>query len=564
VTIVAGKLDYTPNADFNGTDTISYSLTDNGTTNGANDFKTTAGTVSVTVTAVNDAPVAADDHGSVINGLPAIIPVLTNDLKAANVASTAADEASQTLTPSIDTGPAHGAVVVNANGTITYTPNGTYAGTDSFTYHVTDNGTTNGVADPLASNVATVTISSPPSFSGAHYSGGGLLTLDGSLLQSSLDAGHTGLDIKASLDASQLTFTLGTGANDTLTLGATDIASAVVLNDGSLEISLTNQAASTLEGNPHFGMNGGSIADSLAISGSFITLTGGNATAAALPVLGVQNEAGMPHAYYGNWYNGFASDTYDDTLGTVGVGSIDFIANPGSVLEINGASAAQVTYASGILSDGDVWNNFHSGQSLALNGAALNNTDVIFTDGSKLLVNVAGTSTTLSGGRMDDQLIAGDNGDRLLGNAGNDLLIGGAGSDALYGGSGNDVLYGRDGNDYLVGGSGNNTYLFSESKIGHDVIAGFQTGGTDRIEFANDKTGYTSVQGGNPATPGLADWVYDLTHAGTTDGAHAYASGNDSLIVFNNGQASIRVLGVTLAQLDNVNDFSNVTGGFAY
>jgi hypothetical protein len=49
-----GSYSYTSNADFNGNDTFSYTVSDG---NGASD----TATVSITVNAVNDAPVAADD-----------------------------------------------------------------------------------------------------------------------------------------------------------------------------------------------------------------------------------------------------------------------------------------------------------------------------------------------------------------------------------------------------------------------------------------------------------------------------------------------------------------------
>ena len=48
---------FTPSADFNGTASFDYTVQDNGTTNGANDFETDLGNASFTVTAVNDAPV---------------------------------------------------------------------------------------------------------------------------------------------------------------------------------------------------------------------------------------------------------------------------------------------------------------------------------------------------------------------------------------------------------------------------------------------------------------------------------------------------------------------------
>jgi VCBS repeat-containing protein len=48
-----GSFSYTPNADFNGTDGFTYSAGDGALSDTA--------TVTITVNAVNDAPVAADD-----------------------------------------------------------------------------------------------------------------------------------------------------------------------------------------------------------------------------------------------------------------------------------------------------------------------------------------------------------------------------------------------------------------------------------------------------------------------------------------------------------------------
>ena len=48
-----GTLNYTPDANFNGTDIITYTVTDGSLTDTA--------TVTVTVTAVNDAPVGNND-----------------------------------------------------------------------------------------------------------------------------------------------------------------------------------------------------------------------------------------------------------------------------------------------------------------------------------------------------------------------------------------------------------------------------------------------------------------------------------------------------------------------
>ncbi|KPK08653.1 MAG: hypothetical protein AMJ64_02875 [Betaproteobacteria bacterium SG8_39] len=74
-----GTLSYTPDADYFGEDVIQYTILDNGTTNGSPNPLAASGKVDVTVTAVNDSPVAVDDayttdEDSVRNG-----NVLSND-----------------------------------------------------------------------------------------------------------------------------------------------------------------------------------------------------------------------------------------------------------------------------------------------------------------------------------------------------------------------------------------------------------------------------------------------------------------------------------------------------
>jgi len=101
-------------------------------------------TVSVTVSSVNDAPIAANASYSTAEDTVLNIAapgLLTNDTDADG-----GDDADAVLVAS----PAHGSVTVNANGGFTYTPAANYNGADSFTYKAND-----GTVD---SNVATVTI----------------------------------------------------------------------------------------------------------------------------------------------------------------------------------------------------------------------------------------------------------------------------------------------------------------------------------------------------------------------------------------------------------------------
>ena len=81
--------------DFNGLAKFNYTVQDNGTTNGAPDFKTGTVYVKVTVTEVNDAPTATDDSKTVAEDGTLSFPA--SDLTA-NDSAGPANESGQTLT----------------------------------------------------------------------------------------------------------------------------------------------------------------------------------------------------------------------------------------------------------------------------------------------------------------------------------------------------------------------------------------------------------------------------------------------------------------------------------
>ena len=116
-------MSYTPNANFAGTDTFTYTITD-----GA--LATDTATVSITVTAVNDAPTAEDFAGTVAEdstNIPVDLTTLTDDVDG------------DALTYTITTPLAHGTLTPTATpGHYTYTPNPNFTGPDSFTYTVND------------------------------------------------------------------------------------------------------------------------------------------------------------------------------------------------------------------------------------------------------------------------------------------------------------------------------------------------------------------------------------------------------------------------------------------
>ncbi len=85
------------------------------------------GTLTITVTAVNDAPVAGKDTATTRQDTPVTVDVLAND----------SDVDGNPLTVTAASA-GNGSVVINADGTLTYTPNANFNGTDTVTYTVSD------------------------------------------------------------------------------------------------------------------------------------------------------------------------------------------------------------------------------------------------------------------------------------------------------------------------------------------------------------------------------------------------------------------------------------------
>jgi hypothetical protein len=116
------SLNYTPVADFNGTETITYTVSD-GT-------DTATGTLTVTVTAVDDAPVAVDDELTVIEDA---------DLTSKNVIENDTDVDQDTLTLTEVSYTGEGTAAVNTDGvSVDYTPAAEFNGTETITYTVSD------------------------------------------------------------------------------------------------------------------------------------------------------------------------------------------------------------------------------------------------------------------------------------------------------------------------------------------------------------------------------------------------------------------------------------------
>ncbi len=121
VAIVNGIATITPTADWNGSETLTFTATDPS-------GESISQTVNFTVAPVAD---IVADKATVVEDTSTVIKVLGNDTFESD---------GKVVSLDTNNGPANGTVLVNPDGSVTYTPNDNYHGTDSFTYIVTSGG----------------------------------------------------------------------------------------------------------------------------------------------------------------------------------------------------------------------------------------------------------------------------------------------------------------------------------------------------------------------------------------------------------------------------------------
>ncbi|WP_198325268.1 tandem-95 repeat protein [Permianibacter aggregans] len=182
-----GTFTYTPNANYNGSDSFTVIVSDG---NGGS----VVSAVSVNVGAVNDAPVAVNDTAITDEDTSVIVNVLAND--------TDADGDTLTVTTA---SALNGSVVINANGTLTYTPNANYNGSDTISYTISDG---NGGTSTATVNVTVNAVNDAPTTSNVS-------------LNTSEDSAVNGAIVASDIDGDSLSYALGTGpSNGSVTLNA--------------------------------------------------------------------------------------------------------------------------------------------------------------------------------------------------------------------------------------------------------------------------------------------------------------------------------------------------------
>lgn len=188
-----GSFVYVPSPSFHGLDSFVYHADDG-------QAASNPATVAINVLAVNDVPVAADDSYAIGEDQTLVVPavgVLAGDI----------DIDGDPLTALLETGPANGALVLNADGSFAYTPAANFNGIDRFTYRA-DDGT-------AVSNLATVTITVAGANDSATIAGSvagaveedGILTASGMLSVNDPDIGEAHFQTPAALAGTYGVFT---------------------------------------------------------------------------------------------------------------------------------------------------------------------------------------------------------------------------------------------------------------------------------------------------------------------------------------------------------------------
>jgi VCBS repeat-containing protein len=397
-----GSFSYTPSADFAGSDSFTYRAGDGTLTSNV-------ATVAISVTAVNDVPVAAGDAFSTAEDT-----VLT--VAAPGVLGNDADPDGDPLTAVLVTGPSHGSLTLNANGSFSYTPAADFAGSDSFSYRASDGS--------LSSNPVTVTITVTATNDTPAGVADAYTTAEDTVLTAPAP-GVLGND--SDPDGDPLTAVLVTGpSHGTLSLNV----------DGSFSYT----PAANFAGSDSFSYR--------ATDGSLNS----NPVTVTITVTAV-NDAPTVTVAAG------ATCGKDDHSGTIAL-TVGDVENAATTLTVTASSSNP-----GLVPTGNVV-FAGSGDSRKLTVSAVDGrtgtaiVTVTVSDGQdsgqvEVTVRQGGSGKdTITGGSGADLIFAQSNNDTLTGGDGNDLLCGDSGSDTLSGGGGDDSLGGGSGGDRLTGGSG--------------------------------------------------------------------------------------------------------------
>jgi hypothetical protein len=462
-----GTFTYTPDPDFNGSDSFTI-LIDDG------QGGTTEQVVSVTVTPVNDDPTA-----------PATNSVTTaEDNSSAATAIGANDVDGDSLTYSVKPGfgPANGSVAFNQlAGTFTYTPVPDFNGSDSFTILVDDGngGTTEQLVsvsvtpvndDPTAAATNSVTTAEDTASAATAI---GANDIDGDTLTYSEKPGFGAANGTVTFNQANGTFTyapdLNFNGSDSFTILIDDGNGGTAEQVVSVTVTPVNDAPTGVGGNPS--------APEDAVNGS---------SAGAIVAQDPDSSS-------------FTYELLDDAGGRYDMDS-------------NG----NLTVADGLLLDYEQASSHTIRVRVTDDMGASSEFDTTVS-----VVDVLGEDVTGDG--RDNTFWGGAEADVLRGMGGNDILKGGGGQDNLQGGIGMDILDGGTGGDTMTGGDGNDIFVLRKGEANGDVIMDFFGRGNadgDSIVLVGYAAGTTFTRVGNGSSN-----LYAINENGVIEYVTIYATG---------------------------------------
>ncbi len=458
-----GTLTFTPAENYNGPAEISYTITDG---NGGTD----EGTWNVTVTPVNDDPVAVDDVDTTDEDQSVIVDLIGNDT----------DVDGDTLTlESFSVDPAEGSAVDNGDGTVTFTPAPDFNGPATITYTVSDG---NGGTDEGEAIVSVGAINDGP------VAGDDTATTDEDtpititdVLDNDSDADGDTLTIisvtvpaeqgEVTTDGTNVTFTPAENFN-----GPATITYTISDGNGGNDVGLINVNVTPVNDDPDAVDDSDSTEFETPISIDLLDndtdLDGDSLTVTEATVPADQgtldNQGGGNFLFTpADGFEGTATVSYTITDGNGGfdsaVHTIEVGEDPTPPDGVVDGEEFGEEMGPGYNDDNDPTD----GGGDQIDGDD-GDDDVIDGNGGDDTINAGQGSDTVSGGEGDDSIEGGasGDGDELDGDEGNDTLIGGGGDDTLDGGADDDVIdggadddsiTGGDGNDSVIGGGGNDT-----------------------------------------------------------------------------------------------------------
>ncbi len=503
-----GTITFTPDENFNGETTISYTVTDA-------DGNQDTGTVDVTVTPVNDAPVAEDDTATTPFETPVVIGVLANDI----------DPDGDILMVAGASSP-DGDVTVNADGTITFTPANGFEGQASITYTVED-------PDGLQST-GTVSITVEDEPLDGIVSG----TDDGELIDEDYLDDPQG-DRVDNDDA----ILPGEGPNDDI-INAGGGDDTVVAGLGDDEVDGGSGDDSIDGGTGDDDLLGGDGADTLIGGAGSDTIDGG----ADDDLIVTDNGELRPDIDYPGLFvadsdpendrdsvdGGAGNDTIstgDDRDTISGGEGADVIDGGIDDDEIAGGDGADVIIGgegNDLIEGGDGADTIFAGNDPSLGLDGLNIED----DGSNPLgpdLRPGNGRDTVNAGDGDDVVFGADDDDVLDGGAGNDFIDGEIDDDLILGGAGEDTLIGGQGNDTIEGGLGSDQI---DGGIGNDSLSG----GDDQDLFVNVNAGDTIDGGSKGDDLDVLDLRGSVVDGGSLDitftGPDSNGNGQDGFVTY--------------------------------